>query len=78
MLHRRVTEFIPKNDGDVLGGIDAIFASGSQADAAEFLGITDAQFGRIRNRLRLLGRCFEAGSAAPKQRKHCRRRRTED
>ena len=62
------TEFTPRNDGDARRGIGAILASGSQADAAEFLRVTDAQFGRIRNRLRLLGRCFETGNAVPKRR----------
>jgi hypothetical protein len=62
-------EFIPRNGGDARRGIEAILASGSRADAAEFLGVADLQFGRIRNRLRLLGRCFEAGNAVPKQRK---------
>jgi hypothetical protein len=72
------TEFISTNDGEAREGIEAILGSGSRADAAEFLGITNAQFGRIRNRLRLLGRCFEAGSAVPEQRKPYRRRRTEN
>lgn len=68
------TEFIPRNDADALRGIEGILAGGSRDDAAEFLGVTDAQFGRIRNRLRLLGRYFEAGRTVPKQRKPYRRR----
>jgi hypothetical protein len=72
------TEFIPRNDADALRGIEGIIAGGSRTDTAEFLGVTDLQFVRIRKRLRLLGRCFEAGREAPRQRKPYRRRRTEN
>jgi hypothetical protein len=53
------TDFVSRQDSGVVPAIEAILATGTQADAARFLATTDAGFTRMRNRLRQLGRCFE-------------------
>jgi hypothetical protein len=40
-----------RDDPGVLFTIEAIFSTGTQADAADWLSITDSEFGRKRSRL---------------------------
>ena len=70
------TRFVLREDSGMEPAIGAIFATGSHGDAAEFLGITDAEFFRMCTRLRQLGGCFANGEAVARQRKpHTKRRR---
>jgi hypothetical protein len=62
------TDFVFREDSGVVPAIEAILATGTQADAARFLATTDAGFTRMRNRLRQLGRCFENREPVPRQR----------
>jgi hypothetical protein len=66
--------FVRRKDPKILPAIDAILATGTQGEAADWLGITGSGFGRIRNRLSQLARCFVSGEAVPKQRKPYKRR----
>ena len=69
------THFVRREDSASLPAIWAIFATGSHGDAAEFLGMTDAGFVRVRTRLRQLGGCFVNGETVPRQRKPYTKRR---
>jgi hypothetical protein len=66
---REFVDFVRREDPSVLPAIHSILATGTPNDAAEFLGITDARFSRLRTRLRRLGKCFMTGDDhIPKQR----------
>jgi hypothetical protein len=69
------TRFVRREDSGMEPAIGAIFATGSHGDTAEFLGITDAGFRRIRTRLRQRGGCFVKVEAVPRQRKPYTKRR---
>lgn len=69
------THFVSREDSGTLPAIEAIRATGSHSDTPEFLGITDAEFTRMRTRLRQLGGCFENGETVPRQRKPYNKRR---
>jgi hypothetical protein len=71
------TDFVSREDSGVLPAIGAISATGSHRDTAEFLGITDAEFARMRTRLRKLAGCLENGGTVPRQRKPYAKRRRE-
>lgn len=66
--------FVSREDFATLPAIGAIYATGSHGDTAEFLGITDAEFTRMRIRLRQLGGCFENPQTVPRQRKPYKKR----
>lgn len=69
-------DFVRREDPSVLPAIEAILATGTRGDAADFLGIMDAPFSRVRTRIRQLGKCFMTGEDhVPKQRKPYKRRR---
>ena len=69
------THFVSREDFATLPAIGAIFSTGTQGEAAEFLGTTNAGFTRMRTRLRQLGGCFENGETVPRQRKPYNKRR---
>jgi len=72
---RELVDFVKREDPSVLPAIESILATGTPGDAAEFLGITDARFSRLRTRIRQLGRCFMTGDDhIPKQRKPYKKR----
>lgn len=72
---REFIHFVRREDPSVLPAIKAILATGSLGDAAEFLGIMDARFSRLRTRIRQLGKCFMTGEDhIPKQRKRYKKR----
>ncbi len=72
---REFIDFVRREDPRVLPAIKAILATGSLGDAAEFLGIMDARFSRLRTRIRQLGKCFMTGEDhIPKQRKPYKKR----
>jgi hypothetical protein len=68
------TDFVSREDFATLPAIGAICASGSHADTAEFLGIMDAEFTRMRTRLRQLCGCFENRQTVPRQRNPYKKR----
>jgi hypothetical protein len=68
-------DFVRREDPSVLPAIASILATGTPGDAAEFLGITDARFSRLRTRIRQLGKCFMTGDDhIPKQRRPYKKR----
>jgi hypothetical protein len=67
-------DFVRRQDSDVLPAMGAISATGTSGDGAELLGTTEADFCRMRSRLRQLGRCFLKSEPVPKQRRPYRRR----
>ncbi len=72
---RDFVDFVRRRDPSVLPAILSILATGTPDDAAEFLGITDARFSRLRTRIRQLGKCFMTGDDhIPKQRKPYKKR----
>jgi hypothetical protein len=68
------TDFVSREDSSVAPAIEAILATGTRADAARFLRITDARFTRMNNRLRQLGKCFVNGDPVPTQRQPYKKR----
>jgi hypothetical protein len=68
------TDFVSREDSDVLPATEAILATDTHAEASRFLRTTDAGFTRMRNRVRQLVRCFENGEPVPKQRKPYKKR----
>jgi hypothetical protein len=69
------THFVSREESGTLPAIGAIRATGSHSDTAEFLGITDTEFTRMRTRLRQLGGCFVNGEGVPRQRRSYKKRR---
>jgi hypothetical protein len=67
-------DFVRRQDSDVLPAMGAIAATRTSGDGAELLGTTEADFCRMRSRLRQLGRCFLKSEPVPKQRRPYRRR----
>jgi hypothetical protein len=67
-------DFVRREDPKVLSTIEAIFMTGTQADAADWLGITEKEFGRTRNRLSQLAKCFLSGEPVPRQRRPYKKR----
>jgi hypothetical protein len=61
-------------DPKALSTIETLMASGTKADAADLLGVTESELGRTRNRLRQLAKCFLSGEPVPKQRKPYKKR----
>jgi hypothetical protein len=68
-------EFVRREDPGVLSTIEAIFTTGTQADAADWLSITDSEFGRKRSRLSPLAKCFLSGEPVPRQRRPYNKKR---
>jgi hypothetical protein len=66
--------FVKREDPRLLLVMKAIAAAGTSSDVAELLGTTEADFWRMRSRLRELGRCFLRNEAVPRKRKQYRRR----
>jgi hypothetical protein len=72
---REFVDFVRRKDPSVLPSIKSILATGTLGDAAEFLGITEARFSRLRTRIRQLGKCFMTGDDhIPKQRRPYKKR----
>lgn len=66
--------FARREDPKILSAMEAVLATGTQADAADFLGISESEFGRKHIRLCQLARCFVNGEVVPKQRKPYKKR----
>jgi hypothetical protein len=72
---REFVDFVKREDPSVLPSIESILATGTLGDAAEFLGITEARFSRLRTRIRQLGKSFMTGNDhIPLQRKPYKKR----
>jgi len=72
---REFVDFVRREDPSVLPAIASILATGTPGDAAEFLGITEARFSRLRTRIRQLGKSFMTGDDhIPKQRRPYKKR----
>jgi hypothetical protein len=72
---RDFVDFVRREDPSVLPAIASILATGTPGDAAQFLGIADARFSRLRTRIRQLGKCFMTGDDhIPKQRRPYKKR----
>jgi hypothetical protein len=68
------SEFLNRKDSSLLPAMEAIAAVGTWRDAAELLGKTEADFCRMRSRLRQLGRCFLRNDPIPRKPRPYRRR----
>ena len=68
-------DFVRREDPISVAAIDALLLAGTQGAAGDFLSVTEAQFIRIRNRLRQLCRCFLNGEPVPRQRKPYKKRK---
>jgi len=67
-------EFVQREDSDMLPAVGAILATGKPSAAADFLGVTEQHFCRMRTRLRQLGMCFLIGEPVPTRRRPYKRR----
>lgn len=70
--------FVRREDPKILSAIEAILATATRADAADWLGITENEFGRKRTRLRLLAESFQRGEPVPRQRRPYKKRVLKD
>lgn len=67
-------DYVRKEDPSVFPAIEALEACGPMGEAAEYMGVTEQEFGRYRARLKQLGECFLKAQQAPKQRKPYKKR----
>lgn len=68
--------FVRREDPNVFPVIEALSATGTLGEAADWLGITEGEFARMRGRLGQLAKCFLSGEQAPRQRKPYKKRIT--
>ncbi len=68
--------FVRREDPKVFPVIEALSATGTLGVAADWLGITEGEFGRMRGRLGHLAKCFLSGEQVPKPRKPYKKRIT--
>jgi hypothetical protein len=66
--------FVKKEDPAVFPAIEALEATGPLGEAAEYMGVTEAEFARYRARLKQLAECFQSAEQVPKQRKPYKKR----
>lgn len=67
-------QFVHRHDPTTLPLIDALGATRTQAEAAQFMGVTDVEFGRMRYRLDRLRKCFLTGEPVARQRRPYKKR----
>jgi hypothetical protein len=68
------TDFVSREDSGVVPAVGAILATVTHVDAARLLRTTEYEFTRMRAHLLKLGKCFENGEAAPRQREAHKKR----
>jgi hypothetical protein len=51
--------------------MDALLATGTQADAADWLGITEGEFAGMRARLNRLGKCLDSNQEVNRSSNSC-------
>lgn len=66
--------FVRRQDPKVLSAIEALLATGTHCEAADWLGITESEFGRTHNRLSQLAECFLNGEPVPMRRRPYKKR----
>jgi len=66
--------FVNKTDPELLEVMAAIAQAGNYREAMEDMSMTEQEFNRARNRMRVLKDCFLKGSTVPKQRKPYKKR----
>jgi len=66
--------FVRREDSKVLPTIEAILATGTLGEAADWLGITESEFDRTRKRLSQLSKSFLSGEPVARQRKPYKKR----
>ena len=67
-----------REDTKVLPAIEAILATGTQGGAADWLGITEGEFGRMHSRLGQLAKSFLSGEPVPRERRPYKKRTAKD
>lgn len=67
-------DYVRKEDPSVFPAIEALEACGPMSEAAEYMGVAEAEFARYRTRLKQLAECFLKNQQAPKQRKPYKKR----
>jgi hypothetical protein len=75
-LLQEFVNFVQREDPKVRPMIEALRATGTQADTTDWLGMTQPEFGRMLKRLRQLRKCFVSGEPVPKQRRPYKKRVT--
>jgi hypothetical protein len=65
--------FVERQDAKALPTIQALMATRTRAEAANWLGVAELEFDGMHTRVRHLARCFVSGEVAPKQRRPYRR-----
>lgn len=75
---REFVAFVRREDPKALFTIEALLTTRAHGEAADYLGITEREFVRMRARLVQLGKCFLTGDPAPKQRRPYKRRASND
>jgi hypothetical protein len=75
---REFATFLEKHDPQLVPVMEAIAATGTFNEAAQFLNCDEAAFNRARNRIRILRDAFMNNAEVPKQRKPYRTRRTSE
>jgi hypothetical protein len=68
--------FVRREDAKTLPTVEALMATGTLGDAADWLGINGGEFGRTHERLRQLAQCFQNGKPVPRRRRSYRKRAT--
>ncbi len=66
--------FVAETDSSAYPALEALESTGTISEAARFMGVSDGEFTRFRNRLKQLGECFEKGTPVPKQRRPYKKR----
>ena len=66
---RDFMDFVRRKDSKVMPTVEAILATRTHGEAADWLGITKSEFARMRTRIGHLGECFLSGEPVPKQRR---------
>jgi hypothetical protein len=78
LLTNEFKQFVTDNDPSVYPALEALEATGTINEAAQFINASDGEFARYRNRLKVLAECFEKGLPVPRQRRPYKKRRVEE
>lgn len=70
----QLISFVREEEPSLLAVMEAMAGAGTQSEAARDLGMTEQEFSRARNRLKVIGACLKSGQPVPKQRKPYKKR----
>lgn len=70
-------DYVAREDPSALPAIEALEATGPLGEAAAYMGVSEAEFARLRARLKVLGECFVERAEVPRARKPYKRRAAE-